>query len=125
MITSGFEELEIYQLTENLSDIIWSKVIQWETFTKNTIGIQIVKAIDSVGANIAEGYGKETFAERARFVKISRGSLFETKHWVNKSYRRKLIVEEEFNKMEQLLNILLPKISAYINYLNSKNAKRK
>jgi len=125
MITSGFEELEIYQLTENLSDIIWSKVIQWETFTKNTIGIQIVKAIDSVGANIAEGYGKETFAERARFVKISRGSLFETKHWVNKSYRRKLIVEEEFNKMEQLLNILFPKISAYINYLNSKNAKRK
>jgi four helix bundle protein len=91
MTNSKFEELEIYQLAEKLSDIIWDIVIKWDSFPPRTIGIQLVNSSDSVGANIAEGYGKGSNADRSRFAKISRGSLFETKHWTNKSYRRKLI----------------------------------
>ncbi len=80
MATSKFEELEIYQLAEKLSDIIWDIVIKWDSFPKRTIGVQLVNSSDSVGANIAEGYGEGSNADRSRFAKISRGSLFETKH---------------------------------------------
>jgi hypothetical protein len=49
------EELEVYQLSESLADLIWGICISWDWFTKDTVGKQLVKAADSVGANIAEG----------------------------------------------------------------------
>ncbi len=125
MTTSKFEELEIYQLAEKLSDMIWDIVIKWDSFPRRTVGVQYVDASDSVGANIAEGYGKGSFADRSRFTKISRGSLFETKHWTNKSYRRKLITDQEFAEINDIHKKLLPKISSYINYLNEQSKKQK
>jgi len=125
MTTSKFEELEIYQLAEKLSDIVWNIVMKWDCFPRRTIGVQYVDASDSVGANIAEGYGKGSFADRSRFAKISRGSLFETRHWTNKSYRRKLITDQEFTEINNILEILLPKLSSYINYLNEQSKKQK
>jgi four helix bundle protein len=125
MKTSKFEELDIYQLAEKLSDMVWDIVIKWDSFPKKALGVQYVNASDSVGANIAEGYGKGSFADRSRFAKISRGSLFETRHWTNKSYRRKLITDQEFTEINNILEILLPKLSSYINYLNERSKKRK
>lgn len=125
MTTSKFEELEIYQLAEKLSDIIWDIVSKWDSFPRRTIGAQIVNSSDSVGANIAEGYGKGSNADRSRFAKISRGSLFETKHWTNKSYRRKFISNKEFEELNNIIEVLLPKVSSYINYLNEDSKKQK
>jgi len=125
MTTSKFEELEIYQLAEKLSHKIWDIVIKWDPFPGKSLGVQYVNASDSVGANIAEGYGKGSFADRSRFAKISRGSLFETRHWTNKSYRRKLITDQEFTGINNILEILLPKLSSYINYLNEQSKKQK
>ena len=92
-------------------------------YAKKTIGVQYINAGDSVGANISEGYGRGSFADRARFAKISRGSLFETKHWTNKSHKRKLVTDKEFNEFVDIIETLLPKLSAYINYLNEKSKK--
>jgi len=125
MTTSKFEELEVYQLAEKLSDMIWDIVIKWDSFPRGTVGVQYVDASDSVGANIAEGYGKGSFADRSRYAKISRGSLFETKHWTNKSYRRELITDQEFAEINDILKKLLPKVSSYINYLNEQSKKQK
>ena len=125
MTTSKFEELEVYQLAEKLSDMIWDIVIKWDSFSRGTVGVQYVDASNSVGANIAEGYGKGSFADRSRFAKISRGSLFETRHWTNKSYRRKLITDQEFTEINNILETLLPKLSSYINYLNEQSKKQK
>jgi four helix bundle protein len=125
MTTSKFEELEIYQLAEKLSDMIWDIVMKWDSFPRWTIGTQYVDASDSVGANIAEGYGRDSYADRSRFAKISRGSLFETKHFTNKSYRRKLITDQELKEINDILKKLLPKTSSYINYLNEQSKKQK
>lgn len=124
MTNSKFEDLEIYQLAEKLSDLIWSIVIKWDSFPKNTVGMQYVDASDSIGSNISEGYGKGSFADRSRYAKISRGSLFETIHWTKMSKRRELISDKEFKEIFDIIDILLPKLSSYINYLDE-NAKKK
>jgi four helix bundle protein len=72
------EELRIYQAAEELCDAIWEQVIQWERFARDTAGRQLVEAADSIGANIAEGYGRYHFREDLTFLYYARGSAKET-----------------------------------------------
>jgi len=95
MAKSNFENLRVYQLAEQLADEIWSIVFGWEVFARDTVGKQLVKAADSIGANVAEGTGRGTFVDNRRFVRIARGSLSETQHWLRRAYKRKLLKDAE------------------------------
>ncbi|MCL5027530.1 MAG: four helix bundle protein [Bacteroidetes bacterium] len=120
MSKSRFENLEIYQLAERLADYIWDCVLTWDKFSKETVGEQIVNSSDSIGANIAEGSGKGSEMDFKRYCKIARGSLFETKHWLRRAYKRNLLKKEEIDNIKITLEELLPKLSAYINYLDDR-----
>src|SRR5437868_2605838 len=91
MATVQFDELEVYRAAEQLADLVWDIVLRWGAFARDTVGKQLVRAADSVGANIAEGCGRQSFRDNQRFVKIARGSLNETKHWLRRAFRRKLL----------------------------------
>ena len=119
MQKTNFVHLHIYTLSENLADEVWNIVLRWNFFAKNTIGIQIVKAADSVGANIAEGSGRGTNAELRRFFRISRGSLYETIHWLRRAYRRGLLNQEQVSWLVPLVNELTPKLNAYLGRIGS------
>ncbi len=80
MARTNFETLRVYQLSEKLADLISEIVLEWNAFARDTVGKQLVKAADSVGANISEGTGRGTYIDNRRFVRIARGSLNETKH---------------------------------------------
>ncbi|MCP4622713.1 MAG: four helix bundle protein [bacterium] len=125
MNRTGFEKLRVYNLAEEIADFIWEIVIKWDFFAKDTIGKQIVNSADSIGANIAEGYGRGSHADNRRFAKISRGSLFEVKHWLRRAYKRKLLKEEEISNLQELIKELTPKLSAYINSISRKLDKNK
>jgi four helix bundle protein len=120
MNKTGFENLRVYKLAEELSDIVWEIVSKWDYFAKDTVGKQIVKSADSIGANIGEGYGRGSHADNRRFAKISRGSLFEVKHWLRRSYKRNLLSEQEVSILQELVKELTPKLSAYINSISKK-----
>ena len=117
---TGFEKLRVYQLSEELADLIWEIVIKWNYFAKDTIGKQLVNAADSIGANIAEGTGRGSYADNRRFARIARGSLFEVKHWIKRAYARKLLSENELAPLRRLVDELTPKLSAYINSIGRK-----
>jgi len=93
-------------------------------FVKRTIGSQLVRAVDSVGANIAEGYGRGSKLDNSRFVKIARGSLFETKYWLIQANTRKLLSNDDLTEIIAKIDTLLARISAYINYLSKSSQKR-
>ena len=113
MARSNFEGLRVYQLAEELADRIWEIVMGWNIFARDTVGKQLVKAADSVGANIAEGRG--TFVDNRRFVRISRGSLNETQHWLRRAYKRKLLNDKQIRSVKPLIDELAPKLNAYLN----------
>ena len=117
---TAFENLRVYRLAEEIADLAWAVVIKWDYFPRDTIGKQLVNSADSIGANIAEGTGRGSFADNRRFAKISRGSLFEVKHWLRRAYKRKLLTETEVAKFQDLIEELTPKLSAYINSIGKK-----
>jgi len=119
MEKTNFENLHIYRLSERLAEQIWRIVLGWEYFAKNTVGIQIVKAADSVRANIAEGSGRGTEAELRRFLRVARGSLYETQHWLRRAYKRNLLTQKQVDELVPILRELTPKLNAYLGSIGS------
>ena len=115
---TNFERLRVYQLAESLADRIWTIVLKWDHFAKITIGQQIVDAADGVGSNIAEGSGRGSLQDNRRFVRIARGSLYETKHWLRRACKRKLLTNQEITDLRPLIDELLPTLNAYVRSLN-------
>ena len=111
---TAFERLEVYQLSERLADAIWDMALEWNSFAKDTVGKQLVRAADSIGANIAEGYGRGTGADNRRFVRTARGSLNETQHWLRRAYRRDLMSKAEVSLLKPLVEELGPRLNAYL-----------
>ena len=111
---SNFENLQVYQLAEKLADGLWDLAQEWSIFARDTIGKQMSRAADSIGANIAEGTGRGSYQDNRRFVRIARGSLYETKHWLRRAYRRKLLKPEQIENFKQILDNLCPMLNAYL-----------
>ncbi len=116
-----FENLSIYKLSEKIADKIWDIVIYWNDFSKGTIGDQLIRACDSIGANIAEGNGRGTYNENRRFARIARGSLYESLHWLRRAYKRKLFTDKQIKEIKQIIDELSPKLNAYITALGKLN----
>jgi four helix bundle protein len=121
---TDFENLRVYSLSEKISDLTWDIVLRWERFARDTIGKQLVNAADSIGANIAEGTGRGSFADNRRFARIARGSLYEVKHWLRRSYKRDLLTDEQVSNLQILINELTPKLSAYIRSIGEKHRQK-
>ena len=116
---TSFEDLRVYQLSEQLSDEVWQIVIDWDYFSKDTVGKQLTRAADSIGANIAEGCGRWNYKDNSRFIKIARGSLYETKHWLRRAYKRDLLKSSHTEKLKPLLDELFPKLTAYLRSIEN------
>jgi four helix bundle protein len=111
---TNFEKLRVYQLAEKLSDEVWQIVLGWNHFARETVGKQLVTSADSVGANISEGSGRGSFADNRRFVRIARGSLSETQHWLRRAYKRRLLRENEVATLKIIISELAPTLNAYL-----------
>lgn len=110
-----FENLRVFLLAEELADRIWGIALHWDWFPRKTIGSQIVRAADSIGANLAEGTGRGTYNDNRRFICIARGSLNETKYWLRRAHRRKLLSETETTELKAIVDSLAPMLNAYLN----------
>jgi len=118
-----FEDLRVFQLAERLADNVWDIVNSWTYFDKNTVGRQWVDAADSVGANIAEGAGRGTPKDNKRFIRISRGSLNETKYWLRRATSRKMISDEQITGLKKLIDEIGPSLNAYLKSIGKKQVK--
>jgi len=111
--TFKLEDISAYRTASELGDYVWDIVIKWDYFPKTTLGVQFTEAIDSIAANIAEGFGRYHKRDKIKFLYNSRASVFESAHWCKKAYKRRLISEKENNHILGELR----KLPKEINYL--------
>jgi four helix bundle protein len=113
-------DIDAYKISFHLSNFVWDIVVNWSHFEQNTVGQQLVKAIDSISANIAEGFGRYNKKDKIKFYRYSQGSLKESFDWNEKSKVRKLLTIEQYNYILSQLNLLPLKINMLIKYTREK-----
>lgn len=113
------EDLEVYKLAMKLGEQIWTVVDSWSVLAKDTIGKQLIRSADSVAANIAEGYGRYHFKENKLFSYYGRGSLLETKCWLEKAQQQKLLSEVQHKELIALVDTLHLKLNAYMKSIGT------
>ncbi|HHT9144672.1 MAG: four helix bundle protein [Candidatus Brocadiaceae bacterium] len=114
-------DVQPYKTALKLSNYVWEIVIRWDCFAKDTVGKQFVKAVDSISANIAEGFGMYFKKDKINFYRYSNGSVKESFDWNEKAKIRNLIDEYQhiFNELQKL-----PKeINTLVKITNNKLAK--
>lgn len=111
-----------YKIAFNLSNYVWGVAIKWDYFTKDTVGKQFVRAVDSMSANIAEGFGRYGKKDKIRFYRYSFGSIKESQDWTQKAWIRKLIAQEEYQYIFNELDKLPRELNSLIKFTNEKLA---
>ncbi len=117
-----FEDLWVLELAELVADDLWKIVITWGSFAKDSVGKQMVRAADSIGANIAEAYGRFHYGEILQFFYYARGSLFETKYWLNRGQSRGLLNPQQFQQLSNRLSTLAKQLNSLTT--STKNQKK-
>lgn len=108
-----FEELRVLQAAEAVADGIWQQVVQWDPFAREVVGGQLARAGDSIGANIAEAFGRFHYGEKLQFLYYARGSLFETKYWLNRARTRDLMPSAQVQDYVSQLTDLVRQLNAF------------
>jgi four helix bundle protein len=113
-------DIESYTRSFKLSNTIWEIIILWNSFAKDTIGKQFVRAADSISANIAEGFARHSKKEKVHFYRIAKKSVSECLDWNQKSKVRKLITDDEYNLIFLELKEFPRLLNTLIKYTNQK-----
>ena len=124
-MATELEDLKILQAAERTADEVWKRVTQWDEFARDVVGKQLAKSADSIGANIAESYGRFNYGEKLQFLYYARGSLFETKYWLNRARIRELMRAEEVNDYTTRLSEVARQLNIFVNSLKSQRSDNK
>jgi four helix bundle protein len=108
------EELRVYSMAMEIGERVWEFVYKWDYLAKDTIGKQLIRSIDSVAANLSEGFGRFHYKEAKNFSYYSRGSLYESKTWITKAFNRNLISKELFEELTNTIEVIGKMLNKYI-----------
>lgn len=115
-------DIDAYKIAFNLSNYVWDLVIKWDRTGLDIVGKQFIRSIDSISANLAEGFGRYSKKDKVKFYRISFGSMYEFLDWNEKALKRKLINKEEYDYIFSELQKLPKLIHQLINFTNDKLA---
>ncbi len=124
-MSTSFEDLRVLKSAEEIADAVWKRVSNWEDFPKDVVGKQITRATDSIGANIAESFGRFNFGEKLQFLYYARGSLFETKYWLNRVKVRELMPPENVQEYTTQLSNIARQLNAFADSLKTQRSNSK
>ena len=99
-------ELKVYHLAMRVGEDVWSLTVGWDLIAKQTVGLQWIRAADSIAANLSEGGGSSFARENARCYYNALGSLRQTQTWLEKAVSRGLVIQAAARELSQKLGTL-------------------
>ena len=90
----NYADLDVFQRSKKLYPLVYAQVRTWRDIDQRELGSQIVRAANSIHANIAEGFGKSP-AEFKRYLAMSLGSCDELLSHLSDAQAVGLLSQEE------------------------------
>lgn len=112
-MAAELEDLRILRISEGVADEIWKVSLTWGSYARDVVGQQITRSVDSIGANIAEAYGRFHYGDKLKFLYYARGSLFETKYWLNRVTARGLMPTHDVQAYAGQLSLLAQQLNIF------------
>jgi four helix bundle protein len=122
---TSFEDLRVLEEAGELSDQIWDEINKWKPFDRDVVGKQLARSVDSIGANVAEAFGRYHYGEKIRFLYYARGSIFESKYWINRAKSRSLVEEESAVEYREQLSKIVRQLNSFISSLKKQKGSEK
>ncbi len=121
--TKGLETLQIWQRSLEFARLVCKEILPLLPFhEKRALAEQLRRSVQSIPANIAEGYGRYYFQESVRFCYIARGSLEETFSHLALAHELAYLPDETYKNLTAEIQELRGMLNGYIAYL--KESKR-
>jgi len=124
-VATSLEELRVLREVEAVADAAWQQIAQWNPFAREVVGTQLARAADSMGANIAEAYGRFHYGEKLQFLYYARGSLFETKYWLNRALARNLMKPDQAQGYASQLTEIARKLNSFAGSIKEQRSGTK
>ena len=119
---TSLEDVRVLNVIEDVADAIYKASFHWDEFARDVVGKQIARAADSIGANVAESFGRFHFGEKIQFLYYARGSLFETKYWLNRAEARKLMTSAEKQNHTTRLTDIARQLNLFVSSLKGQRS---
>lgn len=113
-------DLNAYKVSFHLSNYVWDLIVCWKLLPRDVVGKQFARAVDSISANIAEGFGRHGKKDKIHFYHYAFGSLMESLDWNEKAYRRELFTEDQYTFVLKTLKQLQREIHHLIRFTDAK-----
>lgn len=102
-IIESYRDLEAWKLAIRLTRFIYRASEQFPQEERFGLTSQIRRAAVSVASNIAEGSGRGTTSDYARFLRMARGSIFEVETQMCIARELGFVGDEVFEPVDELL----------------------
>jgi four helix bundle protein len=119
---TSFEDIKVLKAAEQVADAIYKIAAQWDEFARDVVGKQIARSTDSVGANISESFGRFHFGEKIQFLYYARGSVFETKYWLNRAVARELMSSTDSQNYAARLTDIARQLNLFVASLKGQRS---
>ena len=122
----SFQDLKIWQVAMEMFEMVCEDVSKWpRTQISRAIEYQVLKSSGSMGANVAEGYGRGVPGEFEQFLRYGRGSSAETEDWLLKAQKQHLISSERLDFYQEKILAYNKMVGSFIRSLRTQTKRNR
>ena len=119
-----FKQLEVWKKARCIRKQIYQITKTFPEFERYALSVQMNRTAVSITANIAEGLGRQSWAENMRFCRISRGSAFELRDHLTTAYDEGYISGNVCDELDRDLISVVQMLNGYIRSMTRLTASR-
>ena len=120
-----FKDLVVWKLARELRVQVYALVKKFPPEERYALNTQMRRAAQSIGANIAEGFGRYSYRENIQYCRQARGSAFEVRDHLVTAVDAAFITKDEYAQSDALAQRVIQTINGYIRSTNSRLAESK
>ncbi len=117
-MTFRFEKLDVWHKAIEFAEIVYQLTKGFPADERFGLTNQMRRAAVSISSNIAEGIGRSTAKEKARFVEIAYGSLLEVVSQTHLARRLQMLTSDQFEQITSVADDVARMLSGFRNSLN-------